>query len=134
MSYMFVPNFEAIGLMTLVLEPENCPASLAKKSGISQKRKKIFHMVVCLKIPFHPNQPTFGRDEVSFLFSVFFLPNFLYAFFSPKLQKHRNLIFCVKLLSCKRNFFVLKFFWGNSTGNPHKNGSPKKSIFLNSSS
>ena len=29
MSYMFAPNFEAIGLVTLVLEPENRPASLA---------------------------------------------------------------------------------------------------------
>ena len=27
MSYMFVPNFEAIGLVTLVLEPEDRPAS-----------------------------------------------------------------------------------------------------------
>ena len=29
MSYMFVPNFGAIGHVTLVLEPENRPASLA---------------------------------------------------------------------------------------------------------
>ena len=29
MSYMFVPNLEAIGHVTLVLEPENRPASLA---------------------------------------------------------------------------------------------------------
>ena len=29
MSCMFVPNFEAIGHVTLVLEPENRPASLA---------------------------------------------------------------------------------------------------------
>ena len=29
MSYMFVPNFEAISRVTLVLEPENHPASLA---------------------------------------------------------------------------------------------------------
>ena len=29
MSYMFVPNFEAIGHETLVLEPENRPESLA---------------------------------------------------------------------------------------------------------
>ena len=29
MSYMFVPNFEAIDYVTLVLEPENRPASLA---------------------------------------------------------------------------------------------------------
>ena len=32
MSYMFVPNFEAIGHMTSVLEPENRPASLAQKA------------------------------------------------------------------------------------------------------
>ena len=32
MSYMFVPNFEAIGHVTLVLEPENCPTSLAYKA------------------------------------------------------------------------------------------------------
>ena len=29
MSYMLEPNFEAIGHVTLVLEPENLPASLA---------------------------------------------------------------------------------------------------------
>ena len=29
MSCMFVPNFDAIGEVTLVLEPENRPASLA---------------------------------------------------------------------------------------------------------
>ena len=29
---MFVPNFEAIGHVTLVLEPENRPASLAQKA------------------------------------------------------------------------------------------------------
>ena len=32
MSYMFVPNFEAIGHVTLVLEPESRPASLAQKA------------------------------------------------------------------------------------------------------
>ena len=32
MSCMFVPNFEAIGHVTLVLEPENLPASLAQKA------------------------------------------------------------------------------------------------------
>ena len=31
----------------------------------------IFHMVVCLKIPFHLNQPTFGRDEGYFFFFYF---------------------------------------------------------------
>ena len=32
MSYMFVPNFEAISHVTLVLEPENRRASLAYKA------------------------------------------------------------------------------------------------------
>ena len=32
MSYMFVLIFEAIGHVTLVLEPENRPASLAQKA------------------------------------------------------------------------------------------------------
>ena len=38
MSYMFVPNFEAKGSVTLVLEPENRPTSWAQKSGLIQKR------------------------------------------------------------------------------------------------
>ena len=32
MSYMFVHNFEAIGHVTSVLEPENDPASLALRA------------------------------------------------------------------------------------------------------
>ena len=77
MSYMFAPNFEAIGHVNLVLEPENRPCKFGVKSGLSQTRmaevrQKIFHMAVCLKIAFHPNQPTFGRDEVKFFFFLFF--------------------------------------------------------------
>ena len=34
---------------------------------------EIFHMVVCLKIPFHPNQLNFGRDEFYFFFFFYFL-------------------------------------------------------------
>ena len=74
--------------MTSVLKPENRPASLAKtalqvwrkkrsQSKTAQVRQKIFHRVICLKIPFHPNQPTFNRDEVFFLF---FLPKFCTLF------------------------------------------------------
>ena len=84
---MFVPNFEAKGHVTSVLEPENRPASFAYKAvsvknGLSSLRQKIFHWVICLKIPFHPNQPTFGRDEVYFFFFPFFLPKFCTLFFS----------------------------------------------------
>ena len=34
---------------------------------------------MCLKIPFYPNQPTFGRDEVYFFFFPFF--PFFFLFF-----------------------------------------------------
>ena len=40
------------------------------KNGVSTA--KIFHRVVCLKILFHPKQPTFGRDEVFSFFFPFF--------------------------------------------------------------
>ena len=71
---MFVPHFEAIAHVSLVLEPENRPARLASKAvsvknGLSTA--KTFHKVICLKIPFHPNQPTFGRDEVAVFFPFF---------------------------------------------------------------
>ena len=36
MSYMFVQNFNAIGHLTLVLEPENRPASWRKKRSQSK--------------------------------------------------------------------------------------------------
>ena len=44
MSCMFVPNFEAIGHVISVLEPENRPASLAQKAasvknGLSTAKK-----------------------------------------------------------------------------------------------
>ena len=86
MSNMFAPNFEAIRRVTLVLEPKNLPTSVAQKA-VSVKNgltpKKIFDMVVCLKIPLHPDQPTFGHDEVfSLFFFLFFLPNFCTLFFS----------------------------------------------------
>ena len=82
---MFVHNFEAIGSVTSVLEPETAPQVWRKKrsqSKTAQVRQKLFHMVICLKIPFHPNQPAFGRDEVYFFFfSFFFLFFFLYFSF-----------------------------------------------------
>ena len=39
MSFMFVSNFEAIGHVTLVLEPENRARKFGVKSGLSQKRE-----------------------------------------------------------------------------------------------
>ena len=69
---MFVPNFEAIGRVTSVLGPKNRPeVRCTKRSHLKTAlvRQKIFHTVIHLKVHFHPNQPTFGRDEV---FSFFF--------------------------------------------------------------
>ena len=82
MICMFAPNFEAIGHVTLVLESENAPKVWRKKRSqakTAQVRQKIFHRVVCFKIPFHLNQPTFGRDEVCFFFFPFF--SFFFSFF-----------------------------------------------------
>ena len=68
MSCMFIPNFEAISHMTLVLGPENCPKNLAKKAVSFKNGKKYFTWLYAFKIPFHPNQPTFERDEIFFFF------------------------------------------------------------------
>ena len=65
------------------------------KSGLSQKwlkyGKKIFHMVVCLKMPFHPNQPTFGRDEVFLLFFLFFSFFFFLIFVRSSFPKPQTI-------------------------------------------
>ena len=86
---MIVPNFEAIGHVASVLEPETAPQVCRKKrsqSKTAEVRQKIFHMVVCLKMPFHPNQPTFGCDEVHFFFFSFFFFLIFLCSSSPKPQ------------------------------------------------
>ena len=61
LSYMFVPNFEAIGQATLVLEPKNRPASFAWKAVSVKKRlkygKKYFIWLYVLRYPFIPTNP-----------------------------------------------------------------------------
>ena len=127
------------------LEPENRPHKFSAKSRLHQKRlkygKKIFHMVICLKTSFHPNQPTFGCDEVYFFFflffpfiSFFFISFFSFFFFlifvrssSPKPQTSK-FNFCVKLLSCKRNFFSQNFF-GQLHREPPKMGPQNNQFF-----
>ena len=72
---MFVPNFEAISHVTSVLEPKTATQVWRKKRSHSKTAwvwQKIFRAVICLKIPYHPNQPTFGRNEILFLFFFFF--------------------------------------------------------------
>ena len=68
---MFVPNFEAIGHVTLVLGPKNAPKVWRKKPSQSETAEvlqEIFHTVICFKIPFHPYKPTFDPDEFFFFF------------------------------------------------------------------
>ena len=61
------------------------PRKFGVKSGLSQKRlkygKKYFIGLYVSRLPFHPNQPTFGRDEVYFFFSSFFFFLFFSFFF-----------------------------------------------------
>ena len=91
----------------------------------------LFHTVICLKIPFHPNQPTFGRDEVfSFFFPLFFFLNFVRSS-CPKPQNNEIYFLC-KVVELQRQFFLPKFFWATPPGTPH-NGAPKIN-FLNGSS
>ena len=61
MSSTFIPNFEAISHMTLVLGPKNCPKNLAKKAvslnnGLSTA-KNISHDYMSLRYPFIPTNP-----------------------------------------------------------------------------
>ena len=54
--------------------------------------QKIFHSVIYLKIPFHPHQPIFGRDEFFFPFSS----KIPYAYFlngsTPKKKTASNVL------------------------------------------
>ena len=53
---------------------QKLPQKFGVKTGFIQKRHKygkIFRMVICLKTPFHPYQPTIGRDEGFFFFPKF---------------------------------------------------------------
>ena len=129
MSYVFVPNFEAIGRVTLVLEPEKPPCKFGIKSGLSQKLfkydKKYFIWLYVLRYPFIPSNPLLAAMKFfSFVF-LFFLPKFLDALLNHKTSKSN---FCVKLLSCKRSFFSRNFL-----GQLHQEP-PQKISFFNGSS
>ena len=86
MSGKFVPHFDTICPVTLVLGPENLPGSLVEEAVLTKNGfkygKKIFHTVICLKIPFYPYQPSFGPNEVYFFFflSFPFFPVFSFFF------------------------------------------------------
>ena len=99
------------------------------KSGLLQKwlkyGKKYFTplFLICLKISFHPNQPSFGRDEV-FLFFPFFTN--LVRSSKPQNIKIQFLCKVVKL----QTQFVSKIFWGRLRLKPPQNG-PQKNQFFN---
>ena len=76
---MFVPNFEAISRVTLVLEPKNnCPQKFGVKSRLSQKRlkygKKYFTWLNAVRYPFILTNPLLAT--ISF-FALFFFIFFL---------------------------------------------------------
>ena len=112
------------------------------KSGLSQKRlkygKKYFIWLYVSRYPFIPTNPLLATMRfVFFFFSFFpFFPFFLLFFlfffliFVVLLLNHKTSKsnFCVKLLSCKYNFFSRNFL-GQLHREPPQNGAPKNPFF-----
>ena len=96
------------------------PRKFGVKRGLSQKRlkygKKYFIWLYVLRYPFIPTNPLLAA--MRFISFLFFLPNFC-TLFSLN-HKALKFNFCVKLLSCKRNFFSRNFL-GQLHRNPPKN-------------
>ena len=102
------------------------PRKFGVKSGLSQKRlkygKKYFIWLYVSRYPFIPTNPLLAAMRFIsffFLFCPFFSP-YLYALL---LLNHNTTKsnFCVKLLSCKRNF-VSRSFLGQLHREPPQNG------------
>ena len=75
MSLMFVHNFEAIGHVTLVLEPENRLAGLVQKA-VSVKNsfkygKKYFIGLYVSRYPFIPTNPLLAAMRFIIFFPFF---------------------------------------------------------------
>ena len=89
---MFLSNFETIDFLTLVLGPKNRPASLAYKSGLTQKRPKYdikyFTRLYVLSYLFIATNSLLAAMRFFTYFSFVFLFFFLYFVrsFSPKPQ------------------------------------------------
>ena len=102
------------------------PRKFGVKSGLSQKwlkyDNKCFLWLYVLRYPFIPTNPLLAAKSFFFLF--FFL-NFVRS--SPKPQNSK-FNFCVKLLSCKRNYFSRIFLGQLYRGLP-QNGAPKNQFF-----
>ena len=113
------------------------PRKFGVKSGLSQKRleygKKYFIGLYVSRYPFIPTNPLLAAMRfISFFpyFSFFFFL-ILYALLLLNHNTSKS-NFCVKLLSCKCNFFSRNFF-GQLHREPPQNGAPKIN-FLNGSS
>ena len=106
------------------------PRKFGVKSGLSQKRlkygKKYFIWLYVTRYPFIPTNPLLPAMRfISFFFS-FFSSYFLYALLLNHKTWKSN--FCVKLLSCKCNFFSRNFL-GQLHREPPQNGAPKTHFF-----
>ena len=106
---MFVSNFEAIDFVTLDLGPKNRPASLAYKSGLTQKRPKYdikyFTRLHVLSYLFIATNSLLAAMRFFLIFPLFFFFSsyILYALFLLNHKTSKSNFF-VKLFSCKRNF------------------------------
>ena len=85
---MFVPNFEAIGHVILVLEPEKAPRKFGVKSGLRKNdlstAKNILYGCMSLNTLSSPTNPLLAAMRlISFFFPFFsFFPNCCTLFFS----------------------------------------------------
>ena len=99
------------------------PRKFGVKSGLRQKRlkygKKYFIWLYVLRCPFIPTNPLLAAMSFFFFF-------FLCAFLLNHKTSKSN--FCVKLFSCKRNFFSRNFL-GQLHRELPQNGAPKNQFF-----
>ena len=105
------------------------PHKFGVKSGLSQKRlkygKKYFIGLYVSRYPFIPTNPLLAAMRfISFFFPFFSW--FLYALLLNHNTSKSN--FCVKLLSCKCNFFSRNFL-GQLHQELPQNGAPKNQFF-----
>ena len=96
------------------------PRKFGVKSGLSQKRLqygiKYFILLYVSRYPFIPTNPLLAAIRC---ISFFFSSKILYALLLLNHNTSKS-TFCVKLLSCKRNFFSRNFL-GQLHWNPPKN-------------
>ena len=106
------------------------PQKFGVKTDLIQKRHKygkIFHMVISLKTPFDPYQPTIGCDEFffSFLFSFFSLVFLFFFFFlnlarSSSKPKNIKIQFLYKVVKLQTQFYHPKLSGATPSGPPKR--------------